>query len=129
MSLTLIRTFYDHVAGGEFASALDMFAEDAEVVFTGPASIPLSGSYCGRGEIERFFGIIGNAFEVEIFQPLEFIDDGTQVAVIGREKSVVRATGKTFDVNWVQVWTVEAGRITRLRDYFDTGTMALAFNY
>lgn len=127
MSLALIQQFYGLAGSGRFGEALALFAEDARVQFHGPREIPLSGVYSGHAGIQKFFGFVGSQVQVELFEAREFIDGGDTVAVIGHERSTVKATGKRFDVPWVQVWRVRDGRITELSDFFDTGSMAPAF--
>lgn len=127
MSLHLIRDFYGRMARHDFKSALELFSDDAELEFFGPSVIPLSGAFRGREAVQRFFSTVGSTVATESFQPVEFIDGGNQVVVIGRERSTVLTTNRTFDVEWVQVWTVRGERISRLRNFFDTGSMALAF--
>jgi ketosteroid isomerase-like protein len=123
MSLPLIQQFHALAGEARFAEALALFADDASVVFHGPAGVPLAGRYEGPAEIGAFFGRIGSLFEIEQFEAQEFIDAGDTVVVLGRERSKVRATGRHFDVPWVQVWRTRGGRITGLTDFFDTGSM------
>jgi ketosteroid isomerase-like protein len=123
----LVGNFYEYASKHDFAGATALFADDIEIQVFGPASIPFAGRYHGREAAVQFYSNVGRLLQVERFEPLEFIAQGSRVVVIGRERSVVRATNKTFDIGWVQVWTVAAQRIARLRGYFDTGTMALAF--
>lgn len=126
MSIHLIRQFYSLAGSGRFGEALEFFAEAAVIEFFGPASNPLSGRHEGREGIQRFFGLIGDTFEVQLFEPQEFIDAGDTVVVLGRERSTVKRTGRTFDVPWIQVWRCAGNRIVKLTDFFETGTMAEA---
>lgn len=127
MSISLIQQFHAHAGAGRFGEALALFAADAEVVFHGPASVPLSGRHQGTAAIGAFFQTIGRELDVLAFEAHEFIDAGDTVVVLGRERSRVKATGRVFDVAWCQVWRTAGGRITQLTDYFDTGAMAEAF--
>jgi len=127
MSLQLIQQFHALAGQGRFGEAIALFADDAVIEFHGPASNPLAGRHAGRPAVERFFGLIGASFDVEHFAAEEFIDAGATVVVIGRERSRVKASGRVFDVPWAQVWRTRDGRITALADFFDTGSMALAF--
>jgi len=128
MSLTLIKQFHTWVAAGNFDRALQLFADDACIIFHGPANNPLAGRYEGQEGVERFFSTIGNFVEIEHFSADEFIDAGNIVVVLGRERSKVKATGKVFDVPWVQIWRTCDGKITALTDFFDTGSMAFALH-
>jgi ketosteroid isomerase-like protein len=127
MSVSIIRQFYAYAGAGKFTEALSLFAPDAEIVFHGPASVPLSGTYRGTEEIKRFFSIVGAHLDVEVFTTDDFIDAGSKVVVTGRERSRVRVNDALFDVRWAQVWTLRDGQIISLVDFFDTGSMAEAF--
>ncbi|HEY1216004.1 MAG TPA: nuclear transport factor 2 family protein [Bryobacteraceae bacterium] len=54
------------------------------------------------------------------FEPREFIEAGDHVTVLGWEKSTALDTGKTFESEWVHVFTVQGGKITRWRGFFNT---------
>ena len=55
------------------------------------------------------------------------VTDGPLVLVVGRERFVVRATGKQWSVRWVQIHEVRAGRIVRFDEYTDTAAIAAAY--
>jgi len=126
MSLALIQNFYGLAGANRFSEALSLFDEDAVITFHGPAGNPIAGRHVGRLAIARFFDLIGTTFEIRSFIAEEFIDAGTTVVVLGRERSMVRATEKEFDVPWAQIWRTREGRITALTDFFDTGSMTFA---
>jgi len=128
MSLELVKQFHQLAAVGHFARALALFSEDAVVVSHGPSSNPLTGRYEGAQGIAQFFAKVGELFEIQHFEAQEFIDAGTTVVVVGRERSKVKATGKVFDVPWVQIWRIHNEKIIALTDFFDTGSMALALD-
>ena len=124
----VIEQFYENLQSGNFEGAMGLMSDSIEIIFYGPPEIPMTGTYLGKDGIARFFDILGQNIELYEFVPTEFIAEGNQVAVIGRERSKVRNTGKVFDVNWVQVWDVENNKIMRLRDFFDTASMVSAFS-
>jgi len=126
MSIELVKQFHALAGAGRFDEALALFAEDAMIEFHGPDSNPLAGHYQGRESVARFFAKVGDNFEIQKFAAEEFIDAGATVVVLGRERSKVKATGRVFDVPWVQIWRTQNGKITALTDFFDTGSMAAA---
>jgi ketosteroid isomerase-like protein len=58
--------------------------------------------------------------EFQVFQPDEFIVGSDSVVVLGHERCRVKATGRIVDANWVQIFTLHNGRISRYREYSDT---------
>lgn len=126
-SLSVVEAFYESIGSEGFGKALTHMSESAVLEFFGPSEVPIAGRYSGHDEIRTFFERIGENLQVEEFEVNEFIVSASQVAVIGRERSTVIKTGRTFDVPWVQVFDVAGGKIVRLRDYFETASMADAF--
>jgi len=127
MSLDLVKQFHSLVGAGNFGDALALFADEASVIFHGPANNPLAGRYQGREAVAQFFAKVGQNFDIQQFEAQEFIDAGATIVVLGRERSKVKTTGRVFDVPWVQIWRTADGKITELTDFFDTGSMAEAF--
>jgi len=126
MALALVQRFHSLAGSGQFDEALALFADTAVIEFHGPSNNPLAGRYEGNQGVAQFFAKVGDNFEIEHFAAEEFIDAGSTVVVLGRERSKVKATGRVFDVPWVQIWRVCDGKITALTDFFDTGSMAAA---
>jgi ketosteroid isomerase-like protein len=53
----------------------------------------------------------------------EFVDAGDRVIVIGSTRGRVIATGRTFNIRAVHVWTVRGGRGVRFEPNVDTPKM------
>jgi len=60
---------------------------------------------------------ITGALEFELFEMDEWIANGDNVVVLGRERCPVKRTGKVVEANWAQVWTFRAGSISRYLEY------------
>jgi ketosteroid isomerase-like protein len=56
----------------------------------------------------------------------EFIAQGDKVVVLGQHTGRVRATGRSYDLNWAQVYTVREGKVAALHSYHDTYLVAEA---
>ncbi|MEZ4674168.1 MAG: hypothetical protein R2932_08005 [Caldilineaceae bacterium] len=50
-----------------------------------------------------------------------------KVLSLGHERVLVRRTGKIFETDWAHLFTIQSGKIVKLREYYDTATMAEAF--
>jgi ketosteroid isomerase-like protein len=68
----------------------------------------------------RLFAALERAAETAVFEPQEFIEAGENVTVLGWVKSTARDTRHTFESEWVHVFTVTGGKITRWRGFFNT---------
>lgn len=75
----------------------------------------------------RFFGIVAATVEALEFGPDQMFAAGDKVVSLGHERVRVKATGKVFETAWVHIFTIHDRKIVRLREYYDTATMAEAF--
>jgi len=57
----------------------------------------------------------------------EIFCEGDRVAVTGRERSRVKATGRHYSMEWVHILQASGGRIQSMREYNDTSAMRDAF--
>lgn len=52
---------------------------------------------------------------------------GDRVVVTGLAGGVVHATGKTFEDEWVDIWTVKGGKVVAFEEYHDSSAIIAAF--
>jgi ketosteroid isomerase-like protein len=71
-------------------------------------------------EVANFFKTLSQADDIHAFEPREFIEAGEHVTVLGCEKTTAVDTQKLFETEWVHVFTVKSGKITRWRGFFNT---------
>ncbi len=80
--------------------------------------------YAGRRrnhkEVADFFAGVQRFDDIHSFEPREFIEAGEHVTVLGWESSTARDTRKKFESEWVHVFTVKSGKVTRWRGFFNT---------
>ena len=77
---------------------------------------------CDRNpaEVAEFFAAIDRAEDLNVFEPREFIETGENVTVLGYLEGFARDTKQNFQTEWVHVFTVRNGKITRWRGFTDT---------
>ena len=68
----------------------------------------------------EWFGQVAQADQIQAFEPKEFLAGPDHVTVIGTEKTVALPGGKTFECEWVHVWWVKDGKITRFWGMLDS---------
>ncbi len=81
----------------------------------------------GRHDITALMKLIADEVDWECVAPAtlpyagrEFIEAGEHVTVLGWEKTTAVETKKLFETEWVHVFTVKSGKITRWRGLFNT---------
>lgn len=127
-SVDVVRAHYDAIRRRDRIAVLATVADDVDWQLTGPATIPFAGSHKGRAAVATFLATIAASVDVLAFDIERMIVDGDTVVVFGREHFRVRATGRAWNAEWVQVHTVRDGVICRFREYTDTAAIAAAYD-
>ncbi|HLJ23362.1 MAG TPA: nuclear transport factor 2 family protein [Candidatus Acidoferrales bacterium] len=125
-SLQVVKDGFAAFGRGDLAGLLDLMAEDVVWEIPG-AGLPLAGTYRGRDGVASFFQKLSAEAEILDFQPREFLADGNRVLVVGWERTKVRATNRTIEVDWVMAFTVRDGKVSAYRQYVDTKLLASAY--
>jgi hypothetical protein len=127
-SAEIVRAFYDLFVAGKAEEAAESYLKE-DFVLTNPlpAPIPFGGRFVGADGFLQYLGGIVSAIEIEDFAIDEMLCDGDRVVVVGREKSLVKATGQRYEMEWVHVLHAVDGRIVSMREYNDTAAMRDAF--
>jgi ketosteroid isomerase-like protein len=122
----VVQEMYAAFGRGDIPGVLDTLADDIEWRIAGPSELAYAGLHRGRDEVAKFFGVLGQAAEFEVFEPREYFARGDKVVVLGHERQRVKATGRVVETEWAMVFTLRAGKIARFQDYVDTHEVVAA---
>ena len=125
-NVEVVKENYAAVGRGDIPALLDLLTEDVDWSMQGPSVIPWAGARRGRQQVAEFFALLGQTLEFQRFEPREFIAQGETVVVIGYERSLVKPTGRTFEQEWVHVYTLRDGKISKFRIFEDTAAQVAA---
>jgi uncharacterized protein len=92
-----------------------------------PSNIPYGGTFQGKGGIQAFFSLFDSSAAVQEFVPLTFIPFEDLVVVLGYEQLVAKTTGKTFRNEWVHVFTLDQGKVTKVQTSNNAAVVEAAF--
>jgi uncharacterized protein len=115
----LVKQGYTAFSRGDIPGVLAVFAENAEWRCPKVEGAHFGGDYHGRKEIAKFFEQLNEAEEVLRFEPRQFVAQGNTVVAIGIYEASVRSTGRKYGTEWVHVFEVANGKITRFQEYAD----------
>ncbi len=124
----LVKQTYEAFLRGDIEGLLKHYSNDVVWDVYGPASVPTAGTWRGLDGLAQFFAKVDESLEAQSFEPLEFIAQDDQVAVVGQYVWRAKPTGRTFSSKWVHVVTLSDGKITRFREFTDTAAAAAAFS-
>jgi len=117
---TTVQEVYGAFGRGDVPAILNVIADEVDWEFVGSPALPYAGRRRSRKEVADFFAAIPRADTIHSFEPREFIEAGEHVTVLGWEKSTAVDTGKEFESEWIHLFTVKGGKITRWRGFFNT---------
>ena len=120
----LIASLYEAFARGDAATVLGAF--HPEIVWQEAEGNPLAdrNPYVGPQQVgEGVFARLGADYAGFVVTPATLHDAGDTVVAEGRYTGTGRATGLPLDAQFVHVWTLRDGKITRFQQYADTAQL------
>ena len=127
-SLEIVSEIYKALARRDLPAILALI--DSKIVVSQTEQLPWGGEYVGFEGIQQFFTRLYRSIDSQLAVE-EFVDVGDKVIVIGSSRGQVKATGATFNLRTVHVWTVSGNRAVRFESHIDTPKMleVLGRNY
>lgn len=116
----VVQQVYQAFGRGDIPALLRHVAEQVDWEFVGSPSLPYAGKRRNHKEVADFFASVARIDDVKVFEPREFIEANEHVTVLGWEKTLSRDTHKEFESEWIHLFTVKDGKVTRWRGFFNT---------
>jgi hypothetical protein len=124
-NVSIVKGFYDSVAGGDLEGALALLAPDC--AWKEMDGFPYRGTYYGpdgvRAGVFARLGADWDGFRLEID---EIVDGGDVLAGVGTYSGTYRATGRPMEARVVHVWRVRDGKVVAFEQFTDTLRVAEA---
>lgn len=127
-NVDVVRRGYEAFGRGDIEGLLGLLDEQIQWVTPGPPELATSGRRTGRQEVGSFFGAVNDLFDIQRFEPAEFIAQGDRVIVLGSETARARSTDALLELDWVHVFTVRDGRVVAFQEHFDTAAVVAALS-
>ena len=125
-NLDVIRHGYEAFGRGDINALLETFDEQIQWVTPGPPELATSGNRTGRQQVAEFFGAVNQLFDIQRFEPTEFIAHGDRIVVLGAETARVKSTGTVIDLDWVHVFKLRNRKVVAFQEFFDTAAVLAA---
>jgi len=123
----IIEATYKYFAEGNMAGVLSSFSKNVVWIRPGAPFIPFSGTFNGIDEVIKMFGIQNKTLKIKTFVPEKFCTNENMVVVLGHDEAEVIETGKTYNSDWAQTFTLENEKIISVQVFMDTKLIADAF--
>ena len=124
-NVQIVKSFLAALGRRDKQDLLALSAEDIEWIIPGE-DWPLAGTHRGHAGLENLLQKANETVETSFPEPPEFVAQGDRVLVIGVATGKIRATNRAFKDDWVFAITVRDGKVTNVREYIDTQTLARA---
>src|SRR3954469_25702096 len=115
----IVQDAYQRFGSGDVAGLLTLLSENVEWTVPEIENAQFAGRRHGIQKVGEFFKALSAAEDITRFEPLEFITENDRVVVLGESAVTVRETGRSYETNWVHVFSVRDGKITEFTEYFD----------
>ncbi len=125
-ALSVVQNAYGCFGRGDIPAMLALMTPDIDWQFHGDRSVPYTRRLKGPAAVAEWFGQVVAADDIQSFEPREFLAGPDHVTVIGHERTRAKPSGGVFDCDWVHIWQVKGGKITRFWGMLDTEAAAKA---
>jgi ketosteroid isomerase-like protein len=111
-----VKRVYQSLGLRDFDGVVELLHDDIELEIVGPPGAPFLGSWKGRAGV--LDALRTNFAQVEAQQPQvqHVVAQGDTVTVVAREQGRFSATGRDYDLHWVQLLTFQGGKLLRVRE-------------
>ncbi|MEO8647697.1 MAG: nuclear transport factor 2 family protein [Acidobacteriota bacterium] len=126
-NIDVVRSAYESFGSGNIPGLLETMSDDIKWTVPDIENASFSGPRQGKDALTEFFKLLAEEEDITRFEPLEFIAQDEKVVVIGETAATVRATGNSYETDWVHVMHLRDGRIAEFQEFFDTAAATRAF--
>ncbi|MFJ9469362.1 nuclear transport factor 2 family protein [Streptomyces caniferus] len=127
-NVEVIRRFFRLFDEGRLEDIEALLSPDFEWIYHGPTSLPWAGTYRGVEGFREFFTLVRGLIEVQECEAYDYLDAGDRVVVLGVSRTRILANDARYEAQWMNVFTVHDGLITRYLDLYDTASVVAALN-
>ena len=125
----VVQDAYAAFGRGDIPALLGFMSDDVQwqPVIGTAKHVPFSGERKGKTSVAEFFRLVAENEDFQQFEPREFVAQGDKVVAIGHYRAVTKSTSKTFESDFVMVFTLRDGKLTKFQEFTDSAGINAAF--
>ena len=127
MNIRAVQELYAAFGNRDIKAILAMLSPDVEWGEPSNPFNPAGGTRHGHAGFLEWANIGRQAEDIMVLEPRQFLSDNDSVAVVGYTKCVAKPTGKTYETDFVHLFTFKGGKVIRFKEFFDTYVAGEAF--
>jgi ketosteroid isomerase-like protein len=124
--LSIAQDVYAAFGRGDMPALLASLTADVDWRFIGAPGAAYNQPARGPAEVERWFGQVMEAEDIQLFEPREFFAGPDHVTVVGFERTRDRRTNRVYETPWIHLSEIRDGKICRFLGIYDTAAVAAA---
>lgn len=123
----LVEEIYAAFGRGDLPTILERLSDDVRWEVAGrPSDYPMIGAWRGRLGATEFFTKLAATENITRFEPRRFHVGADSVVVEGWAEVALVANGRRAAYDWIHIWDVARGQVTRFKEFYDTAQVAEA---
>ncbi|MBI3491977.1 MAG: nuclear transport factor 2 family protein [Acidobacteria bacterium] len=124
----VVQDAYAAFGRGDVAALLGAFHDDIiwKPVTGAGKHVPTAGERRGKAAVGEFFKIVAESVKFSRFEPREFVAQGDKVVTLGHYTATT-PKGKTFDSDFVMVFTLRNGKVSHFQEFSDSAAINAAY--
>lgn len=126
-NIEIVQNAYAKFGEGDIAGLLSLLSDDVHWQVPEIENASFGGKCQGHEAVGKFFASLVADEDITHFEPTEFIDGGDKIVVLGKSASTVKATGRSYETDWVHIHTISNGKIANFLEFFDNAAASRAF--
>jgi ketosteroid isomerase-like protein len=125
----VVQDAYAAFGRGDIPTLLGYMTDDIDwrPVIGTAKHVPFSGERRGKAAVAEFFKQVSESEDFEQFEPREFVAQADKVVALGHYRAVAKPTGKTFESDFVMVFTLRGGKVAAFQEFTDSAGINAAF--
>ena len=89
---------------------------------------PIQTRAAAKASVAEFFKRVSESEDFQQFEPREFVAQADKVVAIGHYRAVTKSTRKSFESDFVMVFTLRDGKVVQFQEFSDSAAINAAYD-